>query len=54
MTSGNLNRKCGQSKPRQRSKRGRPFLDWKSPAVVAPLLVALVKLATEVVKLFGK
>jgi|SoiMethySBSTD1v2_1073268.scaffolds.fasta_scaffold1574233_1 hypothetical protein len=53
-TSGNLKRKRGQSKPRQQRKRGRPFLSWKSPAVVAPLLAAVVKLATEIVKLFGK
>ena len=52
-TSGNLKRKRGQSKPRQQRNRGRPFLGWKSPAVVAPLLVALVKLTTEIVKLFG-
>ncbi len=52
--SGSLNRKRGQSKPQQRRSRGRPFLGWKSPAVVVPLLVALVELVTEIIKLFGK
>ena len=54
MKSGNLNRKRGQQKPQRQSKRGRPCFGRKSAAVLAPLITALVILATEIVKLFGK
>lgn len=54
MKSGNLNRKRGQLKPQRRGQRGRPFLSREAAAVLAPLITALVMLATEVVKLFGK
>ncbi len=52
----NLNRKRRQAKSRQRKSRGRPYLRWTLRAVlaVAPLLTSLVRLLTEVIKLFGK
>ena len=56
MKTLDLNRKRRQAKSRQRKARGRPFLRWtlKAALAVAPLLTSLVRLMTEVIKLFGK